>query len=319
MKVLVTGAAGFIGSHLTEALIQRGHDVVGVDCFDEFLYPAEFKRRNLSEVEKATGASPKRIRENILSPKIKDILDEGSFDIIVHLAARAGVRASLKDPLSYSDYNIKGTINLLEAAVHSGVKHFVFGSSSSVYGATRQIPFSENDPVDKPLSVYAASKRSGELVCHAYHRIYGLSVNCLRFFTVYGPRQRPDMAIHKFTQAIDRGMPITIYGDGTSKRDYTYVTDIVQGILGAMKYRNRFDVFNLGNSRTVELKYLIFLLERELGKNANVKYEEWPETDPLVTCADISKARRLLGYDPQISIEEGVHNFVKWYKDVRRV
>ncbi len=318
MKILITGAAGFIGSHLLEELVKQKHDVIGVDNYDEFLYPADYKRKNLQEVEQNVGKKVEIIPFDINSSKIVDLLKSENPDVIVHLAARAGVRASLKDPLSYSEFNIRGTINLLEAARQAGVEHFVFGSSSSVYGKTDRIPFVEDDYADKPLSVYAASKRSGELMCYAYHNIYGLSVNCLRFFTVYGPRQRPDMAIHKFTRMIESGEQITIFGDGTSKRDYTYCKDIVQGIIGAINYRRGFEVFNLGNSQVVELNYLISLIEKETGKKAITKRVPWPKTDPLVTSADITKAKKMLGYSPKTNIEEGIRNFVEWYK-MRRV
>jgi UDP-glucuronate 4-epimerase len=236
--------------------------------------------------------------------------------VIVHLAARAGVRASLKAPLLYEEVNCCGTLNLLEFAREHAVGRFVFGSSSSVYGASSAVPFSEDDRADRPISPYAATKRSCELLCHAWHHLYGMQVTCLRFFTVYGPRQRPEMAIHRFTRKIFRGEPIEVYGDGTSRRDYTYVDDIMDGLLKAVDTPFPFEIVNLGESRTVELKFLVAALEKAIGKKAVVKALPDQPGDVPTTCADIRKARELLGYIPRVQVEEGVRRFVDWYRRV---
>ena len=246
---------------------------------------------------------------------LKEIFREQIFDCIVHLAARAGVRPSLKEPLLYVATNIDGTGNLLELAREHRVKQFVFGSSSSVYGANAKVPFSEEDPIFNPISPYAATKAAGELICHSYAHLYDLRIVCLRFFTVYGARQRPDLAIHKFARLISAGQSIPVFGDGTTRRDYTYIDDIIAGVRAAIDYdQTRFEVINLGESRTVELRELISLLEQSLGKQAQIDRQPLQPGDVPQTFADIAKARRLLNYDPQTPIEDGIKKFVEWFR-----
>ncbi|MEE9576378.1 MAG: NAD-dependent epimerase/dehydratase family protein [Gemmatimonadota bacterium] len=319
MRVLVTGAAGFIGSHLVDRFLERGADVVGLDNFDDF-YDPEVKRRNLGgalghpgfrlvEADIRDGA---RLREALPDP----------IDCLVHLAARAGVRPSIEQPLLYQDVNVRGTQELLELAREREIRRFVFGSSSSVYGNSRDVPFSESDPVDRPISPYAATKRAGELICHAYHHLFGLGIVALRFFTVYGPRQRPDLAIHRFTRLLSEGQPIQQYGDGTSRRDYTYIDDIVQGIEGAISYLERvpgaFEIVNLGESDAVELSPLIGLIAAALDVEPQIELLPPQPGDVEQTFADIGKARELLGYRPGTRIEEGIPRFVEWYLENRR-
>jgi UDP-glucuronate 4-epimerase len=315
-RVLVTGGAGFIGSHLCQRLLQEGYEVVCLDNFDAYYDPA-IKRRNLEEIEASEGANGFQLVEGNIRDKglVDDLFRRSSFDLIIHLAARAGVRPSIEQPLLYEEVNVAGTLNLLEACREFGVRNFIFGSSSSVYGKNRKVPFAEDDPLEAMISPYAVTKRIGELFCYVYHHLYGLNIPCLRFFTVYGPRQRPEMAIHKFARLIHQGERIPLYGDGTSRRDYTYIDDIIGGIMGAVRNLRGYDIFNLGESQTVPLRELIFLLEEALGKKAEV--EELPEQpgDVPITYADITKARRLLGYDPKVSIAEGVGQFVRWFRD----
>ncbi len=313
MKLLVTGAAGFIGSHLVARLVEGGHEVVGVDNFDPFYSPAR-KRRNL---EGLASAGAFRLVE-------ADIRDQDAMadaargvDVVVHLAARAGVRPSIQEPVLYSQVNLDGTVSVLEAARRAGVRRFVFGSSSSVYGNNPTVPFSETDAVERPISPYAATKRAGELLCHTYHHLYGLSVACLRFFTVYGPRQRPDLAIHSFTRRMAAGEPITLFGDGSSRRDYTYVDDIVQGVEGAIRFtggREAFEVFNLGESRTTTLLRLVELISEALGVRPEVEWLPPQPGDVERTFADVSKACALLGYAPSVAVEEGIPRFVEWFR-----
>ena len=311
MVVLVTGCAGFIGSHLTERLLSMGKMVVGIDNFDPY-YGFDLKRRNLETAQKnpafkfyAVDLRNKRVLEEVVKNE--------SIDMIVHLAAKAGVRPSITHPLEYEESNVLYTLNLLELAAKYGVKHFIFGSSSSVYGVTDKIPFTETDPADRPISPYGASKRSCELVCHTYSHIYNLPVTCLRFFTVYGPRQRPEMMIHNFTKLIDEGKEIPLYGDGTTKRDYTYISDIIDGVILAMEKKFPYEIINLGDSNTVELRKVVSLIEQNLGKKAKINWLPNQKGDVPLTYADISKAQRLLGYSPKVPIEEGVAKFVKWY------
>jgi UDP-glucuronate 4-epimerase len=313
-NVLVTGGAGFIGSHLVERLLGEGlWRVHVVDDFNDFYDPA-VKRRNVA---------PHLARENfrLTEADIRDhdalesVFRESAFDCVVHLAARAGVRPSLVEPLLYAETNIRGTLNLLELARAHGVRQFVFGSSSSVYGENEKVPFSEDDPVSRPISPYAATKAAGELLCHTYSHLWGLRSVCLRFFTVYGARQRPDLAIHKFARLISEGRPLPVFGDGTTRRDYTFIDDIIAGVRAAIDYEaSAFEVFNLGESRTVELRELIALLERELDREALIERRPTQPGDVPQTFADISKARRLLGYDPQTPIEEGIRRFVEWFR-----
>lgn len=317
MTIMITGCAGFIGSHVVDRLLGMGENVVGIDNFDPF-YDISIKMRNIQHFMHKDNFRFYRadIREN---SDLKKIFNNHDIDTMIHLAARAGVRPSIENPLLYEDVNIKGTINLLESCREHGIMNFIFGSSSSVYGVNEKIPFSEDDPVEKSISPYAASKRACEIFCSTYHHLYGISIACLRFFTVYGPRQRPEMAIHKFTRMIDRGQEIEMFGDGTSRRDYTYIDDIVDGIIGTLDKKFGFEIFNLGNSNVVELKVLIGLIEKNMGKEAKIKMMPDQPGDVPVTYADVSKAKRMLGYDPNVSIDEGIERFVKWYTDERKL
>ncbi len=312
--ILVTGGAGFIGSHLVDRLLGEGvWRVTVVDDFNDF-YAPETKRDNIrahlkSDAYKLVEAD---IRD---ADALRNALDDVAFDTIVHLAARAGVRPSLQQPQLYSETNINGTVNLLELARERGTKQFVFGSSSSVYGINAKVPFSEDDPIRQPISPYAATKAAGELLCHAYTHLYNIRCVALRFFTVYGARQRPDLAIHKFARLIEEGKPIPVFGDGTTRRDYTYIDDIIAGVRAAIDYSaTPYEVINLGESRTVELTELIEILERALDTRALVERQPAQPGDVPQTFADISKARRLLGYNPQTEIEEGVRRFVQWFR-----
>ena len=313
-NLLVTGGAGFIGSHLVDRLLTTNVDrITVVDDFNDF-YSPDIKRENTREHR----ADP---RYQLIKADIRDraALDEvfntNRFDCIVHLAARAGVRPSLEEPELYTETNISGTLNLLQLARRHGIKQFVFGSSSSVYGINAKVPFSEDDPIRQPISPYAATKAAGELLCHTYSHLYNLRCICLRFFTVYGPRQRPDLAIHKFAKLISQHKPIPVFGDGTTRRDYTYVDDIIDGVMAAIDYdQTDYDVFNLGESRTVELRELIALLENELGTKAIIDRQPPQPGDVPQTFADITKARTLLGYNPQTQIEDGLHRFVEWFR-----
>jgi UDP-glucuronate 4-epimerase len=308
MNLLVTGGAGFIGSHLVEALLGRGHFVTVVDDFNDFYDPV-VKRHNVKSYAKFVVETDIRDQK-----QLREVFSETSFDAIIHLAARAGVRPSIAQPQLYTEVNVAGTQNLLELVREFSVKKFIFASSSSVYGVNQKVPFSEDDPIFKPISPYAATKLAGEALCHVYHHLYGLDVACLRFFTVYGPRQRPDLVIHKFTRAISGGKPIELYGDGTSRRDYTYIDDIVQGVMAALVTPLKFEVINLGESKTVELLALVQLTEKALGKSATMRWLPDQPGDVPITCADITKARKLLGYNPQVPIEDGIPKFVEWFK-----
>jgi UDP-glucuronate 4-epimerase len=314
-NILITGGAGFIGSHLVDRLLaEGGWRITVVDDFNDFYDPA-IKRENV----RARLANPDYdlVEADIRNQAALEQAFAGSgFDCIVHLAARAGVRPSLKEPRLYVETNINGTLNLLELARTRGVKQFVFGSSSSVYGMNAKVPFSEDDPIFNPISPYAATKAAGELICHSYAHLYDLRIVCLRFFTVYGARQRPDLAIHKFAKLISAGKPIPVFGDGTTRRDYTYIDDIIAGVRAAMEYdQSNYEVINLGESRTVELRELISLLEQALGRKAKIDRQPLQPGDVPQTFADISKARALLGYDPQTQIEKGILSFVEWWKE----
>jgi UDP-glucuronate 4-epimerase len=313
-KLLITGGAGFIGSHLVDRLLttQVEHITI-VDDFNDF-YDPSIKRANINEHLKDP-------RYQIADIDIRDrtsleqVFAKNNFDCIVHLAARAGVRPSLSEPQLYSETNINGTLNLLELARQNHVKQFVFGSSSSVYGINAKVPFSEDDPIRQPISPYAATKAAGELLCHTYSHLYELRCICLRFFTVYGPRQRPDLAIHKFAKLISERKPIPVFGDGTTRRDYTYIDDIINGVTAAIDYnKSNYEVINLGESRTIELKELISLLEAELDVHAIIDRQPPQPGDVPQTFADISKARALLGYEPTTQIEEGLRRFVEWFR-----
>lgn len=312
MNVLVTGGAGFIGSHLTENLLQENHNVVCLDNFNTY-YDPQLKRKNIQWSQHFPNYT--LVEHDILDLEfLQSFFQTYSFDIIVHLAARAGVRPSIQQPLLYEQVNVQGTMNLLEMCKKHKIKKFVFASSSSVYGANKKVPFHESDPVDNPISPYAATKKAGELICYTYHKLYDISVNCLRFFTVYGPRQRPDMAIHKFTRLIYEQQPIPVFGNGKSRRDYTFYSDIVQGIRGAMQFCDGYNIYNLGESTTVELLYLIQLIQNALGVEAIVEHKPEQPGDVPITYADISKAKSELEYHPQTMIEEGIDIFVDWFK-----
>ena len=317
-RILVTGGAGFIGSHLVDRLLtENAWQVSVVDDFNDF-YDPDIKRAN---VKRQNGNSNYQLFEADIrnTAALARIFDDNKFDCIVHLAARAGVRPSLQDPLLYSETNVDGTINLLQLAKEHGINEFVFGSSSSVYGINAKIPFSEDDPIRQPISPYAATKGAGELLCHTYTHLYGIRCVCLRFFTVYGPRQRPDLAIHKFARLISEHRPIPVFGDGTTRRDYTYIDDIISGVRAAIDYvadssKSDYEVINLGESRTVELRELIELLEKELGIKAEIDRQPLQPGDVPQTYADVSKARQLLDYNPQTQIEVGIQRFVEWFR-----
>lgn len=315
-KILVTGFAGFIGSHVADALLARGDSVVGIDNFNDYYDPAQ-KERNVAHHK--DNSFFKFYRADICDQRaVKDIVCKEKPERVIHLAAQAGVRPSVENPLLYQQVNVYGTTVLLEAAREFGVKNFVFGSSASVYGVNKNVPFSESDAVDHQISPYAATKRSGELICHTYHHLFGMDVACLRFFTVYGPRGRPDMAPYLFTKMIAEGKEIVIFGDGFARRDFTYMDDIVAGVLAASDKNSGYEIFNLGNSQTVEVNQLIAVIENLLSKKAKVRYAAPIAGDVPVTFADISKARRLLGYDPKTSIEEGMRRFVEWYNEQKK-
>ena len=309
---LVTGGAGFIGSHLIDRLLQNGERVVCIDNFDPY-YDPQIKRRNISNC--LSHETFELIEGDIRNIEaLAAIFRKYSIKNLVHLAARAGVRSSIQAPLLYEDVNIKGTLNLLELAREHKVENFTFASSSSVYGINAKVPFSETDDISLTISPYAASKRAGELFCYTYHHLYNIPVTCLRFFTVYGPRQRPEMAIHRFTSLIDRGEEIPLFGDGSSQRDYTYITDTIDGMMSALEWKSGYEVINLGNSHTVELKVIVSLIETNMSKNAKIKSLQTQPGDVPITYADVSKAKRLLGYDPKVNIEKGIQSFVQWYK-----
>ena len=311
MRILLTGGAGFIGSHLAERFLERRDDLVILDNLDTF-YDPSIKERNLEKV-RAKGECI-LYRENLLDQKVLlRVFERHRPQVIVHLAARAGVRPSLNEPALYSEVNITGTVQLLDLAQKFEVEHFVFGSSSSVYGAQSRSPFQEDDPVPHPISPYAATKRAGELLAFVYSHNYALPVTCLRFFTVYGPRQRPEMAIHSFTDKVWNGDEIEVYHRGESERDYTYVDDIVQGILAALEHPAGFEIFNLGNSRTIRLLDLIHLIEEKLGRKARIRLMPAQPGDVPLTHADISRAKAQLGYSPGTPIEVGISRFVDWF------
>jgi UDP-glucuronate 4-epimerase len=312
MNVLVTGGAGFIGSNLSDQLLKTGHHVWAFDDLNDFYSPAR-KEQNIKELQ-ATGKPFTLIRGTLTDPRaVEEVFAAVKFDQVVHLAARAGVRPSLEDPVLYQEVNVTGTVRLLEAARKRGVKKITIASSSSVYGVNSKSPFSENDPIFHPISPYAASKLACEALGHVYHHLYGMDIVMLRFFTVYGPRQRPDLAICKFVERIAQGKPIPVFGDGSTSRDYTYVSDTVAGILACTQKEFGYEVFNLGNSDAVKLSYLIELLEKSVGKKAIIDRQPMQPGDVPFTCADISKAQRMLGYDPKVKIEEGIPRFVEWF------
>jgi len=324
MNIVVTGGAGFIGSHLCEALLCKGNKVFVIDNFNNYYNP-QIKSRNINDI------LDRMIKNNISMDNFiiqeVDIRDKNrineifknDIDLVIHLAAMAGVRYSIENPELYVDVNIKGTMNILEACRENGIKKLIFASSSSVYGNNMKIPFSENDIVDNPISTYAATKKSGELLCHTYHYLYGFSVACLRFFTVYGPRQRPDLAIYKFVNQISKGEQIPFFGDGDTERDYTYISDIVDGIMKAISWvennSNCYEIFNLGESKRISLKNMVETIENALDKRADKKMFPLQPGDVKATYANINKARNMLGYAPSMDFETGIKNFVSWFKD----
>jgi len=315
MRILVTGGAGFIGSHLVEKLLSIGHEVVILDDFNDF-YDPQIKHANIADFEKNVAVCYVDLREN---DSVRSVFRRKKVDVIVHLAARAGVRPSIQQPRLYYDTNVIGTLHLLEAARVTGVERFIFASSSSVYGASKAIPFSEEQQLTQTLSPYGATKIGGEFLCSTYSHLYQMRIVALRYFTVYGPRQRPDLAIHQFTRRIYACQPIDQFGDGTTRRDYTYIDDVVQGTMAALNYGGLlYDFFNLGESQTIQLKELISAIENALGKTA--KINELPEQpgDMPLTYADISKARKLLGYDPTTKLSEGLPKFVDWFLRTQR-
>jgi UDP-glucuronate 4-epimerase len=315
--VLVTGGAGFIGSHLTRRLLGRGDRVTVLDDFNDFYDPAR-KRRNLEPLlgEPALQERLRLVEGDIRdAPLVERLFAGGAFDAVVHLAARAGVRPSLREPILYEEVNCIGTLRLLEAARRHGPHRFVFGSSSSVYGINTKVPFAEDDEVNQPISPYATTKRTGELLCYNYHHLYGFRIACLRFFTVYGPAQRPEMAIHKFTDLLARGEPVTVYGAGDSRRDYTYVEDILDGIEAALELAPGFEILNLGGADTTALADLVRWIAAELAVEPRIEYLADQPGDVPITYADVSKAARLLGYSPKVPIREGLRRFVRWYRE----
>jgi UDP-glucuronate 4-epimerase len=314
MRILLTGGAGFIGSHVLEALLARGDEVVVLDSFDPF-YPREVKLRNIADVREHPRLS--LIEADIRDAEALAVAVPRSLDAIVHLAARAGVRPSIADPVLYQEVNVRGTQNLLELARARGVEHFVFASSSSVYGVNPKVPWSEEDHVLMPISPYASTKVSGELLGHVYSHLYGIRFIALRFFTVFGPRQRPDLAIHKFSRLMLRGEPIPVFGDGTTRRDYTYIDDIVAGVVAAVDYRGSLhEVVNLGNNRTISLAEMIAGLEQALGVEAIVERNPEQPGDVPQTWADVDRAGRLLGYEPQTAFGDGLKAFADWLQQV---
>ena len=310
MRILVTGGAGFIGSHLVEKLLAAGHGVAILDDFNDF-YDPQIKHANITGFAKDTEIYHVDLRD---VASVRNVFQRQKFDAIAHLAARAGVRPSIQHPQLYHDTNVTGTLHLLEAARIAGVERFIFASSSSVYGASKTVPFSEDQRLIQTLSPYAATKIAGEFLCSTYSHLYQMRVVAFRYFTVYGPRQRPDLAIHQFTRRIHAGQPIEQFGDGTTRRDYTYIDDVIQGTMAALKYDGAFfDIFNLGESETIQLKDLIAAIENALGRKAKInQLPEQPGDMPL-TCANISKARNLLGYNPTTQFSDGLPRFIEWF------
>ena len=310
MRILVTGGAGFIGSHLVEKLLATGHEVAILDDFNDF-YDPQIKHANIAGFAKDVTMHHVDLRDGA---SVRNLFHRERFETVAHLAARAGVRPSIQHPQLYYDTNVSGTLHLLDAASVTRVERFIFASSSSVYGNSKTVPFSEDQHLTQTLSPYAATKIAAEFLCSTYSHLSQMRVVSLRYFTVYGPRQRPDLAIHQFTRRIYAGQPIEQFGDGTTRRDYTYIDDVIQGTMAALKYDGPlFDIFNLGESDTIQLKDLIAAIENALGKKAKInRMPEQPGDMPL-TCADISKARKLLGYNPTTRFGDGLPRFVEWF------
>ncbi len=312
--VLVTGGAGFIGSHLVERLLAMGEKVSIIDDFNDFYDPA-IKRRN---IETALTHSGCRLYEASIcdASALQSVWTREPVDIVVHLAARAGVRPSIAEPELYCEVNITGTVRMLEAARKYGCDKFIFASSSSVYGNNTKTPFHEDDRVDHPISPYAATKKAGEEICHTYHKLYDMPITCLRFFTVYGPRCRPDLAVSKFTRLIDEDKPIPMFGDGTMQRDFTYIDDIIDGVVRSMENCSDYHVYNLGESKPVVLKDMIDTIGKAMGKTPEIDPQPEQPGDVKITYADVSRAREELGYDPTMPFAEGIERYVAWYRDV---
>jgi len=313
VHILVTGGAGFIGSHLTDRLLAMGHRVSVIDSFSPF-YDISIKRKNLEKARQSDNFSLYEIDLRD-SENITEIFTLNDFEVVVHLASKAGVRPSIRLPRAYFDVNVNGTINILEECRLHGIKKVVYASSSSVYGNSSNVPFKETHNVDFPISPYAASKKTGELICHNYHHLYGLDIFALRFFTVYGPRNRPDMGMFKFCKSIIEGKPINMYGHGKPRRDFTYIDDIIDGVIRSIERVSGFEIFNLGESQTISVRELIALFEKELGREAILNPMEMQPGDVMETYADISKARKLLGYNPRTPVEDGVKKLVAWYRE----
>jgi len=313
MKVFVTGSAGFIGSSLVDRLLEEGHSVVGIDNFNDYYNP-NLKRDNIKQAEQNNAFT--NIEADICDKDtLEAIFSANSFDAIIHLAARAGVRPSLDQCELYTNVNVLGTLNILDCAKKYNVNKILSASSSSVYGNNEKVPFSETDNVDHPISPYAATKKSGELLCYNYHHLYGLNIACLRFFTVYGPRQRPEMAIHKFTHMIDTNQAIPVFNNGECLRDYTYIDDIINGIMSILHHDNiGYDIINLGNSDTTSTLELIQLIEDALGKKAHLDLMPAQPGDVDKTFADISHAKEKYNYSPNYPVKKGIASFIEWYK-----
>jgi UDP-glucuronate 4-epimerase len=319
-KILLTGGAGFIGSHVAEALVRGGAKLTIVDSLDPFYSPA-WKRANLEDVRRV-GRFEFFEADICHAPRVREIFRAFRPDTVIHLAARAGVRPSIEQPQLYERVNVSGTLNLLDLCREFRVQNFIFGSSSSVYGAASKAPFVEGEMNLQPISPYAATKIAGEMLCCTYAHLYPMSMICLRFFTVYGPRQRPDLAIHKFTALIEAGKPVPVYGDGSAGRDYTFVTDVVAGVFGALEFTPpvtngaRFEIFNLGNSHPVTLNEMIAAIEQVIGRKANRSPQPMQPGDVPLTWADLTKSKAALGYSPATTFEEGIKKFVEWYRSV---
>jgi UDP-glucuronate 4-epimerase len=315
MNFLVTGGAGFIGSHVCEQLLRAGHSVWAFDDLNDF-YDPQLKRSNVAELQSL--AKPFEFIYGELTERnaLAELFGNVKFDQVIHLAARAGVRPSLEVPALYQRVNVEGTVNLLEAGRQAKVRKFILASSSSVYGVNSKVPFSEEDPIFHPISPYAASKLACEALGHVYHHVYGLDIVLLRLFTVYGPRQRPDLAIHKFARLMQADQPVPIFGDGSTARDYTYITDILSGILACTEREFGYEIYNLGESETVTLNRLLELLEAALGKKAIIERKSSQPGDVPLTCANIAKARAQLNYQPKVKIGQGIPLFVEWFRNV---
>lgn len=313
-RIVLTGAAGFIGSHLSESLLARGDEVVGVDNFNTY-YDVGIKRRNVSAIADHARFSLREF-DIIDEAAVMALFREVKPDVVVHLAARAGVRPSLQDPNLYHRVNVIGTQHILDACREVGPSHVVIASSSSVYGGLTEVPFHEGMDISRPISPYAATKRMNELMGHVYRHVYGLNVTMLRFFTVYGPRQRPDMAISKFIRLIEAGKPVHMFGDGSTRRDYTYIDDILDGLLRTVDTPFPFEIFNLGESHTTSLRELIDLVSEAVGKPARIEEKPLQPGDVEITYADITKAREMLGYDPHTTMAEGIARQVAWHREM---